>query len=80
MRTHYKNGDEVKLAGCGCDGCNPAMLNGVLCHERGCPDAWRDRPSECKWCGAEFFPEYSGQTFCDESCRCTYYGLDRSEP
>jgi hypothetical protein len=79
MRTHYKNGDAVGLADCGCDGCNPSMLNGVLCHERGCPDAWRDLPHACKWCGAEFFPEYSGQACCVESCRCAYYGLDRTE-
>jgi hypothetical protein len=51
------------------------MVNGVFCHERGCPDAWRDQPGACKWCGAEFFSEYFGQEFCDEPCRCAYYGL-----
>lgn len=42
MRTHYRNGDEIQLKHCGCDGCNPCMINGVLCHETGCPYAWKD--------------------------------------
>jgi hypothetical protein len=79
MRTHYGNGDEIGLANWGCDGCTPTMVNGVLCHERGCPDAWRDRLDQCKACGDRFFPEYSGQACCDESCRRAYSGLDRSE-
>jgi hypothetical protein len=79
MRTRYNNGDQVRLAGCPCDGCNPSTVNGVLCHERGCPAGWRDRPIECKWCGAKFSPQYAGQACCDESCRCAFYGMDRSE-
>ena len=42
MRTTYRNGDEIGLRYNGCDGCSPATVNGVLCHETGCPDAWRD--------------------------------------
>ena len=55
-RTHYANGDEITLA-CGCDGCNPSMVNGVLCHEHGCPEAWRDVAKECDECGGEFYAE-----------------------
>lgn len=40
-RTHYRNGDEIHLS-CGCNSCSPCRINGVLCHETGCPDAWRD--------------------------------------
>jgi hypothetical protein len=46
MRTHYRNGDEIGLQYCGCDGCSPCMVDGVLCHEHGCPDAWRDYPQQ----------------------------------
>ena len=42
MRTHYRNGDEITRQHTGCDGCSPCMVNGVLCHEYGCPYAWRD--------------------------------------
>ena len=42
MRTHYRNGDEIHLKGCGCDGCQPLMIQGILCHETGCPFEWKD--------------------------------------
>jgi len=46
MRKNYNNGDEISLKQNGCDGCSPSMINGVLCHETGCPDAWRDKDIE----------------------------------
>ena len=79
MRTRYKNRDEILLTYCGCDGCSPSMVNGSLCHERACPDAWRDQCNECKWCGTKFVPEYSAQAFCVETCHCAYFGLAGSE-
>jgi len=42
MRTEYLNGDPIDLIYNGCNGCSPTTVNGVLCHESGCPDAWRD--------------------------------------
>lgn len=45
MRTHYRNGEEIGLKHTGCDGCTPLMINGVLCHETGCPYAWKDDPA-----------------------------------
>jgi|GEM_PF-1957580 len=75
MRTHYRNGDEIDLQGCGCNGCNLPMVNGVLCHEHGCPDAWRDRQVECRECGFEFYPEEERQEFCSEHCAAMYRGL-----
>jgi hypothetical protein len=80
MRTHYENGDAVRLADCACDGCNPSMIKGTLSHERACPDAWRHALTHCKWCGARFFPEYFCQACCDESCRLAYYGFDIGKP
>lgn len=42
MRETYNNGDEISLKHNGCDGCSPCTIQGVFCHETGCPDAWRD--------------------------------------
>jgi len=50
------------------------MINGVLCHETGCPDAWMDYKRECKWCGQEFTPEHRNQECCDYECQQAYYG------
>jgi len=71
-RLKYGNGDEIALAECGCDGCSPCMVNGVLCHESGCPEAWRDHVRECRWCGCEFRPGEAGQEFCDVECAEAY--------
>lgn len=75
MRTHYRNGDEISLQGNGCDGCSPSMINGHLCHEQGCPEAWKDHKTECKECGCEFAPEEKGQAFCSEHCAIWYAGV-----
>jgi hypothetical protein len=40
-----------------CQSCEALTINGVLCHEHGCPDAWRDYKRKCAWCGQEFIPE-----------------------
>lgn len=70
MRTHYRNGDEITLGGC--DGCTVMRINGVLCHEPGCPDAWRDYSVECKECGCDFYPDHRGQQFCGTDCYEAY--------
>ncbi|NOQ21620.1 MAG: hypothetical protein GQ565_03075 [Candidatus Aegiribacteria sp.] len=67
MRTHYKNGDEISLH-CGCDSCNPDMINGVLCHEHGCPDAWRDQKIACFSCGCAFYSREPGLRYCSLEC------------
>lgn len=69
MRTAYRNGDEITLVHTGCDGCSPAMVNGTLCHEYGCPDAWRDYMKDCFECGCAFVPEERYQAVC---CDCLY--------
>ena len=53
-RTHYRNGDEITLA-CGCNDCSPSCINGVLCHETGCPSAWKDEAKTCDECGQKFY-------------------------
>jgi hypothetical protein len=66
MRTNYRNGDEIGLQECGCDGCSPSMVNGQLCHEAGCPDAWRDRAIHCFACGCDFFQSERNQRVCPD--------------
>ena len=64
MRTQYNNGDPIDLGSC--NGCAPATINGVFCHELGCPDAWRDYTKECGECGCDFMPEDRYQTVCND--------------
>jgi hypothetical protein len=40
-------------------------INGVACHEIGCPDAWKDETRECFECGCDFEPEQRYQQVCD---------------
>jgi hypothetical protein len=64
-RTTYRNGDKITLL-CGCDGCSPSVINGVFCHETGCPEAWRDREAECFDCGCAFYRSDRHQRLCDD--------------
>jgi hypothetical protein len=57
---------------CAC--CEVLTVNGVIAHERGCPDAWMDVTKECKWCDSEFNPKTRDQTFCTASCERSFYG------
>lgn len=57
-----------------CQSCQILVINGIKVHESGCPDAWKDYPRECKWCGTHFIPEEKDQVFCDESCAESYNG------
>lgn len=64
-RKTYQNGDEVGLS-TGCDGCSIARINGVLCHETGCTEAWKDKLVECFICGYGFFPEERNLRVCPD--------------
>lgn len=69
MRDHYRNGDAVGLVETGCDGCSPSMINGLLCHEQGCREAWRDTPTVCSECGCYFFSAERYQATCPDCVR-----------
>ena len=56
-----------------CDQCEALMINGVHCHETGCPDAWKDYTKECKWCGIDFKPDENWQDCCSRDCAETYH-------
>ena len=51
-----------------CPSCEMVAINGVPCHEQGCPDSWRFVTRECGWCGTEFKPESMGDRYCSQDC------------
>ena len=55
-----------------CDSCEVLVINNVICHEKGCPDAWKDEMRACKWCGTKFKPADRNQVFCDSGCAEAY--------
>ena len=63
----------VKYRTVTCDSCEVLVINNVICHETGCPDAWKDETRECKSCGRCFKPEESSQKFCDSDCAEAYH-------
>lgn len=54
--------------------CEKLVINGVLTHEEGCPEAWRDYDRECKWCGQKFRPQSRFQDCCSDECAEAYHG------
>jgi hypothetical protein len=51
-----------------CDQCQALRINGVLCHETGCPVAWKGHAVDCFVCGCEFVPEEKYDRTCPD-CR-----------
>ena len=58
-----------------CDSCNAIMINGIFCHEIGCPDAWKDYKKKCKNCGKEFKPKEKFQDCCTKGCYKEYWNV-----
>lgn len=58
-----------------CSSCQIVRINGVVCHETGCPEAWKDSLRECKECGTEFVPTERAQACCDDDCMRMYHGF-----
>ncbi|MBE3087734.1 MAG: hypothetical protein IMZ61_16410 [Planctomycetes bacterium] len=59
-----------------CHSCNLLRINGVVTHEIGCPEAWRDEVRKCNWCGTRFLPKNRYQQSCDDSCAASYAGVE----
>ena len=57
-----------------CHSCNLLRINGLVTHEIGCPEAWKDYTRECAWCGQEFKPETEHQDCCCDDCAESYHG------
>lgn len=64
MTRHYKTVT--------CSSCEVLVINNHICHENGCPEAWRDEVRECVNCGCDFKPEDHYQKFCDYNCAESY--------
>lgn len=62
-----------------CHSCEVLYINGVRCHESGCPDAWKDEERECEECGQKFEPEVRHDRFCSPSCCRSYYYIPNDE-
>ena len=58
-----------------CQSCEMISINGMACHETGCPDAWRDRPRVCRECGFDFRPTERVQMYCSPCCAAAAYGM-----
>jgi len=57
-----------------CNSCDALTINGVYCHETGCPNREIGTVKECKWCGTEFVVESLDNTlFCCIDCGDSYY-------
>jgi len=59
-----------------CNQCEMLTINGVACHETGCPNT----PRECKWCGETFTPAGFRSQCCSHSCDVSYNNLDCNCP
>lgn len=62
-----------------CRSCEMLSINGVACHEMGCPDAWNTGTRDCKECGVLFKPEFINQQFCSDECFDIHHGFDIRE-
>lgn len=56
-----------------CDQCQLARIQGVVCHETGCPDAWKHR-RECRNCPRQYTPRDNWMDCCSRSCYRAYHG------
>ena len=59
-----------------CEQCEVMTIQGMRCHETGCPDAWQDETRICSWCGADFQPDNRWEAFDDESCYNSYHDIE----
>lgn len=51
-----------------CTSCQELTINGVRCHETGCPDWWKGMKRECKWCGEVFPLQGPAHVYCSQDC------------
>lgn len=59
-----------------CDSCQELNINGVNCHEIGCPDSWKDYEIECFECGCDFVPDERYQNTCNDCMETSYLDLE----
>lgn len=59
-----------------CESCEALTVNGVLCHEVGCPDAWMGEVRTCFECGCDFRAEERYQRCCWDCLRAEDHADD----
>ena len=57
-----------------CSNCDCIRINGLKCHETGCPTAYLDEVRECKECGADYQPDSRNDIACSPCCAAAYRG------
>ena len=57
-----------------CDQCEMLRICGVVTHESGCPEAWRDAKYACHNCGCDFEPQERYQRYCSPCCAAIAFG------
>ena len=66
-----------------CPNCETLGINGVLCHETGCPTPYIEKMLECAWCGTKFKVQEDEEPvkqrilgreryFCSDDCRGSF--------
>lgn len=56
-----------------CDQCSAVMIQGVYCHETGCPNA---RRYECRECGSMYAHRDEAAVCCDPDNASQYVGME----
>jgi hypothetical protein len=68
MKTDFRRKRDRAIESGRCPSCSASVVNGVYCHEAGCPDSHLFVKGECPWCGQMFQAEEKGQKFCSVEC------------
>jgi hypothetical protein len=55
-----------------CPSCQLARIQGIVCHETGCPDRHLFTFTSCLWCGQRCKARRDGRRFCSGSCYRSY--------
>ncbi len=58
-----------------CDQCQLLRINGVVCHEIGCPKAYKGTYYTCSGCGGEFKKKNARQVRCGRCVRILIQNL-----
>lgn len=65
------HGNKARLS---CPSCQLVRINGIVCHETGCPSSHLFVTRDCKECGSTFNPTERVQSFCSPCCAAAYGG------
>lgn len=60
--------------------CELLRINGLVTHEFGCTEKWRDETRKCRVCGIAFRPASRHDGYCSNSCcAIEHLGFDPEE-